>query len=268
VAALEADRTYAEKTDAPTPLGRVIYHAHDISFGLGAAMMSGDADIALKLVGQFDRDFPAADAYGSEHTAAQAYYAFGRFAAPQAVLDARDPVGAKPFLVAMRHYARGEAYLRLGDTKDVRMEAARISLPTSWFGGGSSPIDIAIAKIARLSLEGDAALVEHKPDAAIDAFAEAAKIQESSLGKYSDPPAWWYPVRRSLAAARLAKGDAAGAEREAATVLQTWKLDPVTLAIAASAERRLGQPEAARDEAAARQGWRGDPAVLSADARI
>ena len=268
VAALDADRAYAEKTDAPTPLGRLTYHSHDVSFGLGGAMMSGDADIALKLVGRFDRDFPAADAYGSEHTAAQAYAAFGRFAAPQAVLEAREPVGAKPFLVAMRHYARGEAYLRLGDITNVRAEAARISLSPAWFGGGPTPIDIAISKIARLTLEGDADLLERKPDAAIDAFTQAAAIQESQLTHFSDPPAWWYPVRRSLAAARLAKGDTAGAERETAAVLKTWKLDPVTLAIAASAERTLGQPEAARDEAAAKQGWHGDPAMLSAATRI
>jgi hypothetical protein len=168
----------------------------------------------------------------------------------------------------MRHYARGEAYLRLGDITNVRAEAARISLSPAWFGGGPTPIDIAISKIARLTLEGDADLLERKPDAAIDAFTQAAAIQESQLTHFSDPPAWWYPVRRSLAAARLAKGDAAGAERETAAVLKTWKLDPVTLAIAASAERTLGQPEAARDEAAAKQGWHGDPAMLSAATRI
>ncbi len=267
VAALDADRAYAEKTDAPTPLGQLLYHAHDLSFGLGAALLSGDGDIALKLLGRFDRDFPGADASAAEATAARAYAAFGRFAAPQAVLDAPAPVGAKPFIAAMRHYARGESYLRLGQARDVRAEAARISLPSGLFNA-PSPVQAAIVRIARLTLEGDADLLDHQPDAAIDAFTEAAKLQESSLGRFSDPPAWWYPVRRSLAAARLAKGDAAGAERETATVLRAWKLDPVTLAIAASAERTLGQSEAARDDAAARQGWHGDPATLSAVAKI
>jgi tetratricopeptide (TPR) repeat protein len=267
VAALDADRAYAEKTDAPTPLGKLTYHGHDVSFGLGAAMLSGDADIALKLVGRFDRDFPAADASAAEWTAERAYAAFGRFAAPPAVLDAPDPGGAKPFLAAMRHYARGEAYLRLGQAKEVRAEATRISLPAGLFATPNQSQAV-IVKIARLTLEGDADLLDHQPDAAVSAFSEAAGIQESSLGRSYDPPAWWYPVRRSLAAARLANGDAAGAEHEAATVLQTWKLDPVTLAIAASAERLLGRAEAARDEAAARAGWHGDPASLSAAARV
>jgi hypothetical protein len=74
-------------------------------------------------------------------------------------------------------------------------------------------------------------------------------------------------VRRSLAAALLAKGDAAGAEREADAVLQSWRLDPVTLAIRAGARRTLGRAgDAAADLVAARRGWRGDPAGLRAAA--
>ena len=86
------------------------------------------------------------------------------------------------------------------------------------------------------------------------------------LAQSVDPPAWSYPVRRSLAAALLAKGDAAGAEREATTVLATWRLDPVTLAIRAAARQALGHPGADADLAAAHAGWHGDLAKLEAAA--
>jgi len=268
VAALEADRAYAEKTDFPTPLGGLTYHFHDIGFGLGAAMMSGDSAIALKLVRQFNRDFPSPATYDPQAlgAAADAYFALGRFEKPARVLAAPDTVATKPYLEAMRHYARGEAYLRLGRAGDARAEAVLVTLPADGSGGAPTSSRAAITDIARLTIEGDADLLEHQPDAAIKAFTEATAEQEARLARDSDPPGWWYPARRSLAVALLAKGDVAGAEREATTGLQTWKLDPVTLAIRARAERVLRHPGAERDEIAARQGWHGSAALLIAAA--
>jgi tetratricopeptide (TPR) repeat protein len=261
VAALDADLAYAEKTDTPTPLGRLTYHFHDIQFGLGAAMLSGDRAIALKLVRQFDQDFPTPATFISrdEGAAAQAFAAFGRFAPPQAVLAEPDTVSAKPYLEAMRHYARGEAYLRLGQADRAGAEAALVVAPA---GGSVTALHATLTLIAQLTLQGDVDLLDHKTDAAVDAFTKAAAIQEARLVRNDDPPAWWYPVRRSLAAALLAKGNAAGTVRESTTVLQTWKLDPVTLAIRAQAERRLGQPGARQDQAEARSAWRGGAALL------
>jgi hypothetical protein len=123
-----------------------------------------------------------------------------------------------------------------------------------------------VLQIARLTLLGDAALQQHRASEAIAAFRPAAGLQEARLAKDTDPPAWWYPVRRSLAAALLAKRDAKGAEREATAVLQIWSLDPVTLAIRAAARQALHEPDAAADLAAAHAGWHGDPAQLTAAA--
>ena len=264
--ALRVDAEYAVKTGFPTPLGALTYHFHDIAFGLGGAMMAGDGDAAMKFVAAFNRDFPAPATYDPrvEMAAADTYAALGRFAEPAKVLAAPDTVASHPYLEAMRHYARGEADLRLGRPADARAEAALVTAPPS----AAPPLtrNWAVLKIARLTLEGDAALAENRPDAAIDAFRQATEAQDAFLAKSVDPPAWWYPVRRSLAAALLAKGDAAGAEREADAVLGAWRLDPVTLAIRAEARRTLGHPGAAADLAAARRGWRGDAAGLKAAA--
>lgn len=262
LAALDVDRRYAEQTDAPTPLGRLTYHFHDIAFGIGAAMLSGDRRIALEFVRQFNRDFPSPSAYNpqAEGAAAKTLAAFGRFAPPRAVLEAPDTVSARPFLEAMRHYARAEAYLRLGRAERARAEAALIVLDGP--AGDATSTRAAVVEIARLTVRGDAELIDGRPDAAIAAFAAAATTQEARLARSNDPPAWWYPVRRSLAEALLAKGDAAGAAREASAVLQGWKQDPITLAIRARAERRLGQAAARADAVAARQGWRGEPSAL------
>lgn len=51
--------------------------------------------------------------------------------------------------------------------------------------------------------------------------------------QFSDPPAFWYPVRRDLAAALLAAGDKAGARRELDASLKLRPKDPVATAMLA-----------------------------------
>jgi tetratricopeptide (TPR) repeat protein len=260
LAALRADAAYAQKTDFPTPLGRLTYHAHDIAFGLAGAMMAGDGPAALELVRQFNQDFPSPAAYDprAEGGAAQTLMALGRFADPRTVLAMPDTAAAKPYLEALRHYARGEADLRLGDAVGARAEATLTTVPGALPGSNRA----VVVEIARRVLAGEADMLDRSPGAAAAEFAAAADLQDTRLAKSVDPPAWWYPVRRSLAAALLAKGDAAGAERETAKVLLAWKLDPITLAIRAAAEQSLNQPAAARDRQDAQRLWHGDPASL------
>jgi tetratricopeptide (TPR) repeat protein len=261
--ALRVDRAYAEKTGFPTPLGALVYHGHDIQFGLGGAMMSGDAVAALEFVREFNQDYPGPATYDGrvEGVGGATWMALGRFEAPEKVLAAPDTVAADPYMEALRHYARGEADLRLGRAADVRAEAALVVAPTA----AANATHTAVVGIARRTLLGEADLLDHHPDAAIAEFAAAAELQDTRLAHSVDPPAWWYPVRRSLAAARLAAGDAAGAEREADAVLRDWKLDPVTLAIRAGAERALHQPTAAKDARDAAGRWRGDAHSLQAE---
>jgi tetratricopeptide (TPR) repeat protein len=262
VAALQADLRYARQTHSPTPLSGLMYHFHDIQFGLAAALLSGDGRIALRLIDQFNRDFPDPAAYENhaEMTAGIVYAGFGRLAPPAEVLSAPQAPASKPFLAAMRHYARGEAFARLGDAAAVRAEAARLgpfresAAESAWDGMFATTV-----RIANLVLSGRADRLAGDPGAAIAAFRAAADLQDRKFGQGGDPPRWWYPVRRRLAAALLARGDAAAAEREASAVLKSWKLDPVTLAIRSRAEESRHDSRARPDWNAARKGWFGDP---------
>lgn len=260
LAALRADRAYAEKTDFPTPLGGMLYHFHDVQFGVAAAMMSGDGVLALEFVRRFNQDFPDPAAYDTraEMAGGMAWAAYGRFASPRRVLAAPDRVSARPLLEALRHYARGEADLRLGRSSAARKEAESVVVP----GDAST-----VVMIARLVLSGQANMLDHDPARAEAAFRTAASLQDTKLTQI-DPPRWWFPVRRSLAASLLSEGDYAGAEREAASVLRFWKLDPVTLEIRARAERALGQTQdAAKNERTARRFWRGKDRLADVIAR-
>jgi len=52
-------------------------------------------------------------------------------------------------------------------------------------------------------------MANHDTEAAIGKLQEAVAIQDTL--KYGEPPDWFFPVRESLGAALLMKGDNAGA---------------------------------------------------------
>ena len=56
-----------------------------------------------------------------------------------------------------------------------------------------------------------------------------------------DPPAWWYPLRRSVAAALLAQGNVRAAKIEAQQALNSWPNDPLSLRVLADCDRALGE---------------------------
>jgi predicted Zn-dependent protease len=79
-----------------------------------------------------------------------------------------------------------------------------------------------------------------------------------------DPPPWWFPERRSLAAALLAAGRPAEAVVEARKALAGWPHDPLSLQVLGEAETAAGDTAAGeRDLAEARQTWRGGTATAA-----
>ena len=82
--------------------------------------------------------------------------------------------------------------------------------------------------IMRGVLAGRLAMLNHDPREAAEHFRQAAEIEETpSFNDFTDPPAFWYPVRRDVAAALLAAGDAAGAREAAEASLKLRVEDPV-----------------------------------------
>jgi tetratricopeptide (TPR) repeat protein len=248
---------------------KLTYHSHNVQFATGAALMSGDADAALdqakatfdhaakaKTVGSFD-----------QFVVGTAYFAEGRFAALDEVLALPEPAADRGYIRVMWRYARGEAYARKTDAAGVRREQAAIETPAADLEalGPYAPQMKGMVDVARLVLTGRAAMIEGKPADAAKAFSAAAQIQDRVLGRLSDPPGWWYPVRRSYAAALLEQGKADEASAQAHRTLKTWPADPVALAILAQAERKLGDGKAADLHLAeARHRWHGATALAAA----
>jgi len=243
------------------------YHAHNVQFGVGGALISGDAKDALALSGPLIAAASASKRKDlgvfPQMVAGTGFFAEARFADPHKVLALPEP--SLPYVKAYWHYARGEAAARLGDIALVRKEAAAIPDRI----GPEKPDDASDAagrmmRIAHRVLDGRAAMLEGKPDAALVAFKAATKMQETkAFLSFSDPPAFWYPVRRDMAAALLAMGKPKDALREADATLKAVPNEPVTLAIRAEAEAKLGQAaNAAADRKMALVLWHGDRGLL------
>jgi tetratricopeptide (TPR) repeat protein len=240
------------------------YYGHNVQFGIGGALMSGDAASGLKLA----QDTLAHTPRGLGNPAfaqmgkATALFAQGRFEDPAKVMASAEP--DQPLVRAMWRYARGEAAARTGDAKAVRAEADKIVISggdLKPFGEFSGQVR-SLVDVAHLVLQGRAAMLENKPLVAAPLFRKAAEIQEKAFVTFTDPPVFWYPPRRSLAAAELAAGQADNAAQEAREVLKHWPNDPMSLTVLAEAERKLGKTaDADRDLASARRGWKGDPAA-------
>jgi predicted Zn-dependent protease len=118
------------------------------------------------------------------------------------------------------------------------------------------------ANLATRVLEGRIAMLEGRPADAARAFREAADAQDKHDWG-TDPPPWWYPVRRSLAAAELKLGRPADAAKEARASLKAWPQDGLALQVLAAAETAQGQTaDAQRSEAERQKWWRGGPLAL------
>ncbi|MCA3716781.1 MAG: hypothetical protein IM674_00845, partial [Brevundimonas sp.] len=133
-----------------------------------------------------------------------------------------------------------------GDARAVRAEAEAIRglRDAEALSGEAAAEPRAFIEVFQRVLEGRAAMIEANPAAAIVAYGRAAEIQGSGP-EGGDPPVIWYPTRRSLAAAMLASGDAAGAKAKIEELLTDWPMDPYSLWVLAEAEATLGNADAA-----------------------
>ncbi|WP_296679503.1 hypothetical protein [Novosphingobium sp.] len=244
------DNARALGIDDPKGVWDLPYHAHNVIYGLGGALMAGDSRTALDLARPLversadqDKGQP-----WSQLLAASGYFALARFD-PAAALAAPEP--KLDYLKAARRYARGEALVWQGDLAGAGAE--RNAIPEQIAKGPRKdwPHDATVAAeamlgITRAVLDGRIAMAQGRFAEAATAFRTGALLEETKeFSDFSDPPAFWYPVRRDLAAALLAAGDAKGAQREAQASLDLRKLDPVAGQILAAARLALAKGPAA-----------------------
>jgi tetratricopeptide (TPR) repeat protein len=282
--ALKVDADVEAKMRYAGPLSSQIYYLHNYTFGLAGALMAGDGRLALKYADHAAVAFPASFDHGvvampagsarpanpierRTTASARSLVAYGRYA-PDRALTLADAAGDPRIVRTYRHYARGEAFAARGDAAGVQREADAVGALAAEAGKANEPGTVDIAAIAGDVLAGRAALLTHRPGKAAEAFARAAQRQEKAFPVFDnfDPPPWWYPVRRSLAAADLAAGKTDDAMREAKASLAAWPQDALALRVLSAAETKQGDAAAAKQHMAqAARAWRGDLAKVPLD---
>jgi tetratricopeptide (TPR) repeat protein len=258
--AIAADAEWLEKGGDPAPprtpgSGKAMYYAHNLAFGLAGALMSGDAQLALKYADHAEKYYAAPTFTDGQraYPVPRTWVALARYA-PDRALALPEKTGDPRYLL-YRAYARGEAFLLKGDAAGARGELAALRKIKD-----NSPE----LQLAGAVLEGRLAMAEGNPRKAAAIFESAAGMQDAKLSDYWDPPSWWYPVRRSAAAAWLKAGDFKRAEAQAEKSLKVWKHDPLALWVLGKAQLglgHLGQGEGTLVEA--RDLWRGDFDTIS-----
>lgn len=267
LAAVKIDGENAARLKPKDGIFGLPYHEHNVQYGEAATLIDGDAKEGLVLAAAQLQQLssPSAGSFLHQFGLATAYFVFGRFASLQTVESLPQPGKALPYALAMWHYARGEGNARSGDAKGVQREAQEIVIDHADLAkfGDSAAQAQAMVDIARLVLDGRVAMMEKRWDDAEVDYRKAADIQDAKLGASNDPPTWWYPVRRSVAAALLAEGNPMAAEVEVNAALARWPLDPQSLHILASCEQAMGRPEEAKHQnALAIANWLGDTTAL------
>ena len=234
--AVEVALAQAKKLHLPDPDGLwgLPYHLHNISYGIGGALMAGDAATAMMLAKPLVAAAAAQkdDSVYKQTVASNGYFAYAMFAEPADALSLPEP--KPPVLKGAWRYMRGEALARENKPAEVRAEAAAIApLP------GERKAASLLLDIERLVLEGRAAMLEGQPADALASFEKAAALQESQqFANITDPPAFWYPVRRSVAEAKLAMGDKVGARAALEASLKIRPKDPAALTLLAKLDAK------------------------------
>jgi len=233
--AMRTDSDHLTETRIAGPVSAALYYEHNLNFGMAGSLMSGDRALALKFADHIPQAFPAGDFQkdGMSYSEARRFAIYARYD-PQRMLSLPEPSADSPQTRSFYHYARGEAFAVLGDARSLAAEAEKI--------GG----DDRAMKIARRVLAGRLAMLQHRFSDAAGAFEQAATEQDGFLPTAMDPPAWWYPVRRSAAAAWLQAGQFQLAAEAARKSLSAWPADPLALLILSKANDGLGHHEDAR----------------------
>jgi tetratricopeptide (TPR) repeat protein len=249
--ALRVDADHLTDTATPGLPSVADYYAHNLAFGMAGAVMSGDRALALKFADHVHRVYAEKDFAkdGLSDEEIRRYVIYARYD-PRRMLALTEPAAEGADTLSFYHYARGEAFAALHDAAGVSREMALVN--------GDAPV-MAVAKGV---LAGRLAMLQGHYAQAADAFEAVATKQEAMIVGF-DPPPWWYPVRRSAAAAWLLDGQYAKAADAATASLKGWPADPLTLLILSRVEDGLGRAADARhDDASAIGDWQGDIAKV------
>jgi tetratricopeptide (TPR) repeat protein len=215
VAATEADNAFIERTGA-TGMYPLMYATHNVHFVAYARAQQGKyeeakaaAEEMAARVGDFDLEMQMLEGFRLYPLMVDL-----RFHRWGEIIEARAPIAARELEHAFWRYARAMAYAGQGDVRRAEAEQGRferergsVSEESQYLLNNSSADVLALASA---TLDAQIAEARGEPERAADEWRRAVELERAI--QYDEPPAWFYPVRQSLAAALLENGQATEAE--------------------------------------------------------
>lgn len=216
--AILADEDYITQCRAQGlyPLG---YYPHNVHFLWFAASMAGQSKIALDAANKTAQAIPLNAL--KEVPILQSFllapdYAMVRFGRWDDILSAPAPRADTMFTRAVRHYARGMAFIRKKDfsaaTKEIEAVRKIANDPKLIETPSSMSLNLAnsVLNVGVTVLDGELAAAQGNYDVAIAHLDKAVRYHDNLI--YTEPDDWHQPVRHVLGAVLLDAGRPAEAE--------------------------------------------------------
>jgi len=262
-AAVQVDEAYLanEKPSGLYPLG---YYPHNVHFLMVSAQMAGDGPTVIAAASKLSALIPDAAAREFlllQPVKAAPYFAHAQFSDAATVLALPDPGAEFPYLRSIWHYARGVALASKGNIAAASAELATIErivgrADFKGFDDWKIPAQDT-GRLAAHVLRARIAQGKHDLDTALRELKAAVEIQDTL--PYMEPPYWYYPVRQSLGALLVLRGETRRAREVfgqslARTPNNAWALFGLAEAYAREGRKREARAVGLRFERA----WIGD----------
>jgi tetratricopeptide (TPR) repeat protein len=216
--AAAVDRAYI-KASGVQGIYPMMYYSHNLHFIAMCAAMNGNypeakknAEMLATHVAPGVKMMPPLEGFMTIPIAVEV-----RFHKWNAIMAMKQPDASMKITTVFWHFARGMAFAGQGKTSEAEAELKIVAEAEK-----ATPEDLPFAmpvnnkakdvlKIAENVLAAKIAMAKKDTDGAIAHLQEAVAIQDTL--KYDEPSDWFFPVRESLGAALVMKGDTAGAEK-------------------------------------------------------
>ena len=217
--AMEVDKTLISSFET-SGLYQTGYVPHVQHYLLASYMMEGRSSDAVRtartLSESIDTKKMREPGGGTlQHFYLTPYYTLVRFGFWKEILNETPPPKDLLYPLGMWHYARGIAFIRLGNTGRAEKELNTLreiskdkSLDSVMIWDINKSSDL--LAIASEVLEGDLAAAQGKNEEAVAHLKKAVGMEDNL--PFDEPPPWYYPVRQSLGAVLLDLGKVKEAE--------------------------------------------------------
>lgn len=216
--AIQADEDYIAQCFAQG-LYPLAYYPHNIHFLWSSASLLGASDIAIDAAKKTAEKVPTGELVTLpflQDFAATPLLAYTRFGKWNEILTIPAPSPDIKHLSLIRHYARGIAFIRKGNSKDAQEELdALASLKKDKelenLVATANNTSMQAANIAYEIVAGELAALQGDLSTAVTHLEKAVAYEDALI--YTEPAAWHIPTRQNLGAALMNAGNFKAAEK-------------------------------------------------------